>query len=80
MTIQVYGPGCSKCFSTGRNAREAVAKLGLDIEIEEIHDLNAMMAKGIMMTPAFGIDGKVLSSGKALTTEEIMEYIKKAMQ
>lgn len=79
MTIQVYGPGCSKCFSTGRNAREAVAKLGLDIEIEEVHDLNAMMAKGIMMTPAFGIDGKVLSSGKALSTEEIMEYIKKAM-
>lgn len=79
MTIQVYGPGCSKCFSTGRNAREAVAKLGLNIEVEEIHDLNAMMAKGIMMTPAFGIDGKVLSSGKALTTEEIMEYIKKAM-
>lgn len=79
MTIQVYGPGCSKCFSTGRNAREAVAKLGLNIEVEEVHDLNAMMAKGIMMTPAFGIDGKVLSSGKALTTEEIMEYIKKAM-
>ena len=79
MTIQVYGPGGSKCFSTGRNAREAVAKLGLNIEVEEVHDLNAMMAKGIMMTPAFGIDGKVLSSGKALTTEEIMEYIKKAM-
>lgn len=80
MTIQVYGPGCSKCFSTGRNAREAVARLGLDIEVEEIHDLNAMMAKGIMMTPAFGIDGKVLSSGKALTTEEIMAYIEKALK
>jgi small redox-active disulfide protein 2 len=79
MTIQVYGPGCAKCFSTGRNAREAVARLGFDIEVEEIHDLNVMMTKGIMMTPAFGIDGKVLSSGKALTTEEIMVYIKKAM-
>lgn len=79
MTIQVYGPGCAKCFSTGRNAREAVARLGFDIEVEEIHDLNVMMTKGIMMTPAFGIDGKVLSSGKALTIEEIMDYIKKAM-
>jgi small redox-active disulfide protein 2 len=80
MKIQVYGPGCAKCFSTGRNAREAVARLGLDIEVEEIHDINVMVSKGIMMTPAFGIDGKVLSSGKALTTEEIIEFLKKAVQ
>jgi small redox-active disulfide protein 2 len=79
MIIQVYGPGCSKCFSTGRNAREAVAKLGIDATVEEIHDLAVMVSKGIMMTPALGIDGKVISSGKALSTEDIMELIKKAI-
>ena len=79
MKIQVYGPGCTKCFTMGRNVREAVARMGIDAEIEEIHDISVMVSKGIMMTPALGVDGKVLSSGKALTTEEIIEFIKKAL-
>lgn len=79
MKIQVYGPGCSKCFTLGRNAREAVAKMGIDVQIEEIHDISVMVTKGILMTPALGIDDKVVSSGKALTTDEIIELIKKAL-
>jgi small redox-active disulfide protein 2 len=77
MTIQVYGPGCSKCFTMGRNVREAVAKMGIDAQIEEIHDVGVMVSKGIISTPALGIDGKVLVTGKALSTDEIIDLINK---
>jgi len=74
--IQVLGMGCAKCFSMERNVREAVARLSLNAEIEKVSDLNQIISMGVMMTPAMAIDGKVVSSGKALSTDQIINYIK----
>lgn len=76
MKIQVLGMGCAKCFSMERNVREAVARLSLNAEIEKVSDLNQIISMGVMMTPAMAIDGKVVSSGKALSTDQIINYIK----
>ncbi len=36
---------------------------GVDIQLEKIEDLKAIMAQGVMSTPGVVIDGKVVHAG-----------------
>ena len=76
MKIQILGMGCPKCKLLEQRAREAVAELGLDAEIEKVSDSDAIMDMGVMMTPALAVDGVVKSVGKVLTKDQIIEFIK----
>ena len=61
--IKVLGPGCANCKSTHALV-EAVAKAaGIEIELEKIEDLKAIMSYGVMSTPGVVIDGKVVHAG-----------------
>jgi small redox-active disulfide protein 2 len=75
MKVQVLGMGCAKCKLLEQHAREAVAELGLEAEIEKIADPDAIMDMGVMMTPALAIDGVVKSVGKVLTKDQIASYL-----
>ncbi|MGC8771161.1 MAG: thioredoxin family protein [Brevinematia bacterium] len=76
MKIQILGGGCPNCKKLEANAREAIAALGINAEIEKITDIDQIMSFGVMMTPALAIDGVVKSSGKVLSKEQIMELLK----
>ena len=52
MKIQILGPGCPKCKKAFENAGQAIEELGSDIELEKVEDLKAIMAFGVMVTPA----------------------------
>jgi small redox-active disulfide protein 2 len=73
--IQILGTGCAKCKKLEENAREAVKMLGFDYEIEKITDIQEIMKFGIMMTPGFAIDGKVISSGILMNAREIEKIL-----
>lgn len=75
MKIQILGSGCSKCKLLEQHAREAVAELGVQAEIEKVTDTDAIMDMGVMMTPALAIDGVVKSVGRVLTAEQVASYI-----
>lgn len=75
MKIQVLGSGCPKCKLLEQHAREAVAQLGIEAEIEKVTDTEAIMEMGVMMTPALAIDGEVKSVGKVLTAEQVAAYL-----
>jgi small redox-active disulfide protein 2 len=76
MKIQILGTGCPKCNALERNAREAVEKTGIQVDIEKITDLDAIMEMGVMVTPALAVDGEVKKAGKVMTAEEIAAIIK----
>jgi small redox-active disulfide protein 2 len=76
MKVQILGMGCPKCTALEQRAREAVADLGLDAELEKISDSDAIIDMGVMMTPALAIDGVVKSVGKVLTKDQVIEIIK----
>jgi small redox-active disulfide protein 2 len=76
MKIQILGAGCPKCKMLEKSAREAVAELGIDAEVEKITDLDEIMNMGVMMTPALAVDGEVKSSGKVLQKDKIMEFLR----
>ena len=58
--------------------RQALAQLGLDVEVGHITDFSQIAAYGVMTTPALVVDGKVLSAGRTLTKNEAVELIKQA--
>ena len=71
MKIAVLGTGCAKCTKLYETARQAVADLALDAEVEKISDIQKIMAYGVMMTPALVVDGEVKLVGKVPPLDEI---------
>lgn len=76
MKVQILGTGCPNCKLLEQRAREAVAELGLDAQIEKITDIDAIMEMGVMMTPALAIDGEVKRVGKVLAKSQIIDILK----
>lgn len=75
MKVQILGPGCPRCNALEQNTREALAKLGLEPDIEKVSDIERIMDMGVMMTPALVLDGVVLSAGKVLSGAQIAELL-----
>ena len=76
MKIEILGTGCAKCKNLEENTKKAVAKLDGFYEIKKVEDIVEIMNYGVMSTPALVVDGKVKSSGKTLTSNEIIELLK----
>ena len=74
-TLQILGPGCSRCKLLAERVEEAARELGLDCEIEKITDINVITGFGVMTTPALAIDGAVKFSGTVPTATRIKELI-----
>jgi small redox-active disulfide protein 2 len=75
MKVQILGTGCPKCRLLEQHAVEAVSELGVQAEIEKITDIDAIMAMGVMMTPALAIDGDIKSIGKVHTKDQIVAFL-----
>lgn len=73
--IEVFGTGCPKCQATVRNAQQAVAELGVEAEIVKVDDLREIAARGVMMTPALAIDGKIVVAGHIAPVAEIKRHL-----
>lgn len=71
MKIQVAGPGCPRCLSTGKNVRDACAQLNLDADISHVYDMKEIAKLGVIFTPAVIVDGKIIVSGKLPAVEEL---------
>lgn len=75
MKVEILGTGCKKCHELEANAKEALQKANLVAEVDHITDTIEIVKRGIMKTPALTIDGKVVSQGKVLNSQEIQELL-----
>ena len=78
MEIKVLGSGCPNCKKTKAVVDEAIKEMKLDVTAIEEHDIAAIMAYGIMSTPAIVIDEKVVSAGKVPAKSQVMTMIRNA--
>jgi small redox-active disulfide protein 2 len=76
MVIKILGTGCPKCKKLEENARQAIQQAGIEAEVEKVTDLGKIMDYGVMITPALVIGEKVVSSGKALSPQEITAILR----
>ncbi len=75
--VKVLGSGCAKCNQLETATKEALSKLGMDTAIDHVKDFAQIAAYGVMSTPALVVDGKVVSYGKVLKTEEVISILEK---
>jgi small redox-active disulfide protein 2 len=73
--IKILGTGCPKCNQLYNHAEKAVSESGIECNVVKVTDINEITSAGVLMTPALVIDGRVKSSGKLLSVEEIKSYI-----
>ena len=77
MKMEILGTGCPKCKQLTANAEEALKELNVQAEIIKVTEIDKIIEYGVMMTPALAIDGKVVSSGKVLTKDQVKNLISK---
>ncbi len=71
ITVQILGTGCPKCKKLAANAEAAARELQIEVKLVKVTDINEIMSFGIMITPGFAVNGKVLSTGKVLSVDAI---------
>lgn len=73
--VKVLGSGCAKCNQLEAATKAALEQLGMDATIDHVTDFSQIAAYGVMSTPALVVDGKVVSYGKVLKTEEVVKIL-----
>jgi len=73
--IEILGPGCQKCEALYERAREAARELGLECTIEKVTNIEAIVQRGVLSTPALVLDDEIKASGRVPTTSEIRKLL-----
>ncbi len=76
-SVKVLGSGCAKCNQLEAATKAALEQLGMDATIDHVTDFAKIAAYGVMTTPALVVDGKVVSYGKVLKTDEVVKILQK---
>lgn len=75
MKIEVLGTGCSKCVQLEAIVKKAIAQSGKFVQLEKVDDIMKIMEYQVVSTPGLVIDGKVVSTGKLLSVDEVLLLI-----
>jgi len=73
--IKVLGTGCRNCETTAKLIQETAAAKGLEIELEKVTDMAAILGYGVMSTPGVVIDGKVVHAGGVPDRKKIEAWL-----
>ena len=76
MKIEILGSGCAKCKSVEKLVRDIVEELGIQADIIKVEDLQEIINRGIMMTPAVFIDGEAKIVGRVPTADELKKLLR----
>ena len=75
MKIEVFGPGCRKCTQSAETARRFLAERGLSGEVVKITELDQMVARGVLRTPAVFVDGVKVVGGRVLREKDLEAHL-----
>jgi len=62
-TFKVLGSGCKKCQTTADMIATKAAEMGVEVVIEKVTDMGAIMGYGVMSTPGVVVDETVIHTG-----------------
>jgi len=75
MKIKILGPGCRNCHTLEERTRQALSRLHLDADLENVTDYAQIAAYGIASTPGLVIDEDVVMAGRVPTTQWLTETL-----
>jgi len=73
--IKVLGTGCANCKTTLKLIDEAAKAKGIEIQLEKIEDIQAIMSYGVMSTPGVVVEGKVVHAGGVPSRDKIAGWL-----
>jgi small redox-active disulfide protein 2 len=74
--IKVLGPGCKNCQTTYNLIEVAAKQAGVEIKLEKITDIAAIMGYGVMSTPGVVVDEKVVHAGGLPGPDTVRAWVK----
>ena len=77
--VKILGGGCARCDALESATVQALGELGLETAVDHVKDYAEIASYGVMSTPALVFNGKVLSYGKVLKSEEVKALLQKEM-
>jgi small redox-active disulfide protein 2 len=75
--IKVLGTGCAKCNMLEQVTKDAVARLGLDVEVQHVTDMAEIMRYGVMSTPALVVDDQVRLAGRVPKVDDVVALLQR---
>jgi small redox-active disulfide protein 2 len=75
MEIRILGPGCPRCGEVEKRTINALAELNVGADVQKISDIKKISEYKVFATPGLVINGKVKSSGRIPSPEEIKKWI-----
>ena len=79
MNIKILGPGCAKCHQLAKTTRDVVGELGIDASIEEVKDINKIIAYQVLITPGLVLNDELVCSGRVPGKAEMSQFITAAL-
>ncbi|MEO6976189.1 MAG: thioredoxin family protein [Gallionella sp.] len=73
--IKVLGTGCANCKTTLKLIEEAAKAKGVEVQLEKVEDIQAIMGYGVMSTPGVVVDGKVVHAGGVPSCDKIAGWL-----
>ena len=73
--IEIIGTGCAKCRRLFANAEQAVKELKITAEVVKVEDIDEIVNRSVMLTPALFINGKVRAEGRIPDVNEIKKML-----
>ena len=80
MNIKVLGTGCAKCMALEKTVNEVIREMNLDVTVEEVKDMNRILAYPILTTPGLVIDEEVVLYGRVPKKDEVRDLLSKAAE
>jgi len=75
MKLQIFGTGCEKCTKLYDAVQKVVQQHGIAATVEKVSSIDEITAAGVLMTPALGVDGRIVSSGKVVGEDELLHLL-----
>lgn len=78
LKIEIFGAGCPKCKKTEELFMRALSEMNVAADLSHVKDMNEMIKRGVMFTPAVFINDKKVLEGRVPTAQEVEKLIKEA--
>lgn len=80
LQIKILGTGCPNCNKLEQEIKKAAENQGIEAEYEKVTDFQKIMDYDVLSTPGLVIDGKVVSSGRIPSRDELISFLTSAQE
>jgi len=73
--IEILGTGCAKCKRLFDNVQVAVKDLKIAADVVKVEDIEEIVNRGVMLTPALFVNGELRAEGRVPCVDEIKSIL-----